>query len=268
MKGILTTSIVFFALLLTNQALAKSEQGESRVEMVGNQGVLIAHPVYNIWIDSVYEEINDWDNFTFKPVAERHSKMQLESSKPQLFLTTHIHRDHFHPFKLGSLLDKNKHAIFIGNSQTRESIFESYYNELRIQDRVRSMMADQWLSLGESFDNATVRALKSNHSNAHYSWVDNSVWEVKTASIYLMHLGDIDASDDVLQLLSNVEGKLDFLIIPFWILMNEALTNSLLSSDKVNKIIVSHIIPTLHDRIVQAVENYDNKKLILVPYES
>ena len=81
-----------------------------KLENVGNQGILISTSNAYIWIDSVYEHVTDWDNFSYKPVSQHHEELQKDSQLKQVFSKTDTNRQ-------GELV----HLVLAGVARIRES---------------------------------------------------------------------------------------------------------------------------------------------------
>ncbi len=253
---------MILAFILCPPGLQAIEASKPLIETIGNQGVLINAGNANIWIDSVYNHVTDWDNFSYRSIESKYVEQLNDTSRPQLFLTTHIHRDHFHPYKTGEVLNANKHAFFMATEQATESILESYYNEMRISKRIISLQSGQWQTVdSEHFSDVKVRAHKSTHSHDHYHWIDNAVLEILTKSLHLVHLGDIAPDNRVIELIDEMDGDIDFLIIPYWLLSKQELIRKLDDNGRVKKVLVTHVPAALTEKIGKVLDQYNSGKL-------
>ena len=247
-------------LIVTASAFA--QENKVFVESVGNQGVLIKTASINVWIDAVYQHTEDWDNFSYKAVAVKYLEQQ-RTNKAQVFLTTHIHRDHFHPFEMGKLLDKNENSVFIATKQPMESLLESYYNEMRLTEKLILLNYKNSVVVDKSgFESFSVSAYPSVHSHQHYHWVENSVLQVKINEFSLVHLGDIMPDDDVIKLVQSIQDKIDMLVIPYWLLSKADIIAKLNELTHIKKILVSHVPDELEQQVTDYIGSLGAKKIV------
>jgi len=257
--------IVALILIAGNISLA-TEVEQSQIETVGNQGILIKFTDANIWIDSVYEHVNDWNNFSYKAVESNYKEQLSSTSKAQLFLTTHVHRDHFHPYEMGNILKTNSNALFMATQQPIESILESYYNEIAINKQIVPIVIDQWHTPDQLlFPSVQIQIHNSAHSNEHYQWVDNNVIEIKSDSIHLLHLGDISASEEVIKLINKITNRIDYLIIPYWLLTKPELMKTIIEHKNVSIIVITHVPEEFNTKVINILATYKNDKLKFYP---
>jgi len=106
-----------------------------------------------------------------------------------------------------------------------------------------------------------VKLHQSKHAHAHYNWVENNVIEVEATDLHLVHLGDIAADAKVLSLISKFKTKIDYLVIPYWLLAKSDLVRELESNSLVSKIVISHVPEAYDQRIIKMVEEFESGKV-------
>jgi len=251
---------LIFSLLILFCNIAYATTTDSVIQ-VANQGILIKTTKTNIWIDAVYNHVDDWENFSYKPLSDQYEKLLADNNKSNLIFATHIHRDHFHPEKVGRILDNNQQSYFIGNKQTTESMKESFYNEHRINNRIKQLKYKQWQTI-DNPTNTTIQfsALKTKHSHASYNWVENTALQIKTDQLHLVHLGDIEPTDEVIKVLEKIRTRIDFLVIPYWILSKKNLIDDLETNVNISRIIISHVPVAYDQQITKMINELKSKK--------
>lgn len=233
---------------------------------VGNQGIMLKSDKSTVYIDALYKHYGNWEGFSYDEpqLTLKTLKRNQHTSSESLtvVLATHVHRDHFHPLLMGEILNEELNTLFVGGTQTGESIKEAYINEHQIRSKINCIASSGCKSHMTISDTLLISGIATVHNHQHYDWVENIAFRILLEDSHIIHLGDAALSLDNISLLKTSK-PLDVAIVPYWFLSDKALLTAFLTDIKPDTVLISHF-PQEH---LETIQNYANSVVKKLPDE-
>ncbi len=213
---------IFIAVFVMLQHVAFAEQSPVSLWSTANCGVLIQSGETRILVDGLFRPHPEWEGFSFSSL----DSVQLSSARQKdgqladidLILSTHVHRDHFHPDEVASYLRGNQDAVFVGNAQLVESVLESDVNSPQLSDRLIQPQTSDGIS-NYQVPGVELTFVPIIHAGAPYGWIDNDAILIELEGLRILHLGDAKPDPGLFTYFKDIPQTIDLVIAPFWFLL-------------------------------------------------
>ncbi|MEO9805518.1 MAG: MBL fold metallo-hydrolase [Reichenbachiella sp.] len=206
------------------------KQSSIKITYIGNDGVHISDGVQGVIIDALPGDLSGWS-----PIANG-IQSAIESGSGdfaniKVAMATHAHGDHVSSASVNRFLSANSGAKVIVPSGLQGSISN--------QSQVADLTPLRGESAEETFDGIKVKVLHLRHFDLFgndFSSVDNFGFLVEIGGKKVLHLGDVDYSEENFMPFNLTAEKIDVLLIPTF--------NTLISS--ANKTLIEEQISPAH----------------------
>lgn len=243
---------------------------------MGNQGVMLKSDKNTVYVDALYKHYGNWEGFSYDEPRLTPNRIKSNAIKRNaikrnadassefriVFLATHVHRDHFHPHLMGEVLNEEQIALFIGGSQSVESIKEAYINEHQIRSKMNCIASSGCDSKITISDSLLISGIATEHNHQHYSWVENIAFRIVLEGSHILHLGDAALSLNNINLLKD-STPVDVAIVPYWFLSDTPLLIGFLTEINPDSMLISHF----PKEYIETIQNYTNSVVEKLPEE-
>ncbi len=192
--------------------------GETRVEYLANEGVLISSGDRKVLIDGLFGEgLPDY------PVVEPATRDSLERAigrfgEIDAVLVTHVHRDHFDAHAVARHLAANPRARLVAPAQAVDTLRAKAGEAGLTGDRIRALRLEPGEAVEVEIGGVGIRAVGLVHPPSRNQPVELVGYRIAVGDLAVAHLGD--ASPTVAEL--EPLGRVDLLLAPWWVLTGPA----------------------------------------------
>ncbi len=204
---------VFTILLLLSYGLC-AHVGDGRVVLryLANDGISIHHEASNshIIIDGLFDQYYE----QFEVPSDSTLALIFSSTGPfqgkRLHLVTHIHRDHVY----AELLSKDLRNDGV------EALVPQQVGDLMAEEGLQNFKIVQDGSV-HTFEEFTVEVIEMRHVNPRFKDITNLAFLVTIGSKKILHIGDATVDEENMSRIG--EGKVDLIVLPYFVLSDEAI---------------------------------------------
>jgi len=209
---------------------------------VANTGILIEAGESRVLIDGLFQAHPEWEGFTFVHLDEASEQQARQDggllTDIDLVLSTHVHRDHFHPEEVAAYLRAHEQSVFVGNSQRVESILESDVNSPQLAERLVLPEETSGSASTYSSEDVKITFVRIPHAGAPFAWIDNDAILVEIGGRKILHVGDANPDPELFQYFTDNPMEIDLVIAPYWFLLQAP------GQDQVGHHIITEILRT------------------------
>ena len=233
------------------------------VSFTANDGVQIESDKELILIDAIYKHYTDWEGFSYDAMPEALIKQLRQSTKSINVLSTHVHRDHFHPELIGKLMDTHKNVSSYGSKQVVESIKEGFINEHRISERINCIGSAQCESEYLSKYGLKIKAIPLKHSHKPYEWIENTAFIIEKDNQTILHIGDAMLSTENIEAIKSKNQSVDLALLPYWVVMEPKTFDSFVQSIRPKKVALIHLPKVRIEQLKDYLINLSYKNIVV-----
>lgn len=208
------------------------------ISYLGNMGVVIDDGKQSLIIDGIHSFYDALYMYPPQTLVDSILNRQGRFDKVQSLFVTHRHRDHFDPLLTLRFLQHAGARAFVPR-QVVDSM-ALYKNFSSIQKRVTGLKpAGRDTLSGLSYP---VIALNIPHTyqQRHHA-VQNIGYIIEIAGKKILHVGDMDADNDVLESLNLLQDKIDIAILPLWMMYDADNRHLVEQWIKPKTVIITHV---------------------------
>lgn len=210
-----------------------------KLTYLGNMGVLLEGGRNTVLIDGLHQRYGPAYQYPTDAMVEDLISEGGRYSEIQLSLVTHYHGDHFNS-KLSSRLPK---SLAIGSEQVASQLASHDFKNVQVV-AYGDYQKHRWQHLGIKVD-----AFRMDHVNlSRHARVQNIGYLVEIAGIKILHVGDTDWYEEMLAALELTKEKIDFAILPLWMLMQDNSKAFLEKYISPVHLVITHIDPSASER--------------------
>ena len=264
-QSLISMMLAGFLVAASQSALA----GNFDVTFTANDGIKIETVKEIVVIDVVYKHYSDWEGFSFDAMPDGLVSELQRENKYLSVLSTHIHRDHFHPEIIGELMDGRTNISAYGPQQVVESIKESFINEHRISKQLNCIGTVNCQSSYVTKGGLKISGISMTHVVGPLEiehWIDNVAYIVDDGKQTVLHLGDGMLSAENINKIKQRGEKFDLAVIPYWYVMVDRalpMLDQFMATIRPKKVALAHLPVARLEQLKDQVKSLSYQNIIV-----
>ncbi len=244
------------------------ERKQVEVTYIANEGVLISYGEQQVLIDALHKPYQPAYLHTPPAVEANIMKKVPPFSSIDVYLVSHVHRDHFDAQTVAQFIDQHNDVQLFSSEQVLDSV-RTYQSSASTQANMMAVPYEDDTSVTYEKMGITVIAGKVAHgSPARFDWVQNLGHLIYMGGKSVLHIGDPGyGREDIEHLLKDHE-TVDLALIPSWFISS---TEGRAVIDEVIRpktLVVVHVTPSDVEEVTEATKkHYPDAYVFGVPME-
>ncbi|NER14122.1 hypothetical protein GWK08_11770 [Leptobacterium flavescens] len=251
----------FGFLIVLLLSISTYSQDKISLTYTGNMGVLISDGKVSVLIDGLHEKYGADYLFPPQALVQKIGSGFNGNPAPSLLLFTHRHGDHYSARLADNFLKEHPSSMLIGPGQVT--------SQLQKQERAIKVATDSYAKQLFAHRDILVKAFKMNHGGARHKTVENTAFIISLGGLNILHIGDTSWHEDIKMFdqLGLNEEDIDYLVIPYWMLLGENAEELLEKYLDGVKLIATHISPRIDKKDLNEIKKRYPKTVFLTQLE-
>ena len=263
-----TTLLALAALPQDAAAADDSAAPEVRITFLANDGFLIASGEHSVVIDGFVPQPHDVYEALPPEVYERMSSGSPPFEGVVLGLVSHKHRDHFQPRAAERFLAGNELAGILSSPQVVRELKKNIEDKSLLP---RALVVDA--KPGESQvimqEHMSVEMFRLKHGGEGNSRIVNYGHLITIGGLKILHVGDVEVSDEAFANLDLASRSIDVAFIPYWFFGSEEGIRIVREKVAPAQVVACHIPPTDRERLIELMKvQLPNVRIFREPMDS
>ena len=233
------------------------------VTFTANDGIRIESDKEILFVDAIYKHYTNWEGFSFDAMPENLIARIEQEKKTISILSTHVHRDHFHPEVIGELMDVYKNVSSYGPRQVVESIKEGFINEHRINKRLNCIGSAGCDSSYATIDGLEIKGVSLKHTHQSYDWIENIAFLIQNNNQVILHVGDAMLSTKNIALIKQQNQAIDLALLPYWTALDSKTFDAFMQLIKPKKVALIHLPGAQVEQVIKHISELNYKNIVV-----
>ena len=229
---------------------------EVTVTYIANEGVLISSGSEQVLIDALHKPYNPAYLHTPPDVETRIINGTSPFDDIDVFLVSHVHKDHLDAQTLASFMSVQSEAALISSGQVIDSVLTYIGSDDDLRARMTRVPYET--DSVSTFENNGVRvtAGKVVHGSARFRWVENLGHVIEVGGLRFLHVGDPGfGRQDIQKLLAHTD-NIDVALMPSWFITEADGREVIDNVIQPQHLVVVHVTPSETGTIKRAAGEY------------
>lgn len=232
---------LYFSCFLITQLFS---QEKNQITYIANEGVFIEYEGKKVLIDALHKDKEYVQLYRATPNPFPYNIMNgiAPFDGVDLFLVTHLHKDHFKPIFAREFLEKHAESIMVAPEQVIDTMGQVDYLKAQLYP-----LRGTDKGLMYEMDGLKIHAVPLIHSYPQKNdWVENMGYLLDFDGLTVLHVGDAEFLPENLNRIQKAIGKgVDYALLPDWFFADEKTISQVHKKIKAKKFMAMHVMVTV-----------------------